>query len=507
MTQDFTHYIQYAIDLAKTEPKELPKGPSITPEHIPYKEPGLKNTGAGLTGPQQSIGSESQTKTSKVSSPYLVGGPYAGPYAPPTVPPGSTTKVPLRNPATFMPKEGPMDPSKPAQAEDVVASYVNDLEPTEKATAKRTAQEAFQGDQYIGPLAGIAARTAVAAGASALRNSAPPGDNFVLKAGKSPETKSENISELMGSYKRTGDIGTSEPASKEKAQKQAVAIAMDKARESNNAATPPGEDFDGLSPRGDAQGGGTMSPAQPPTPGETQAFAEWAEAQHPRGKAGVFAPKGGGAREPAKRGVKLETGEGIKEEKARIDAASKQAQQLESEAEQKKKQIKESMGKSRTAKKKSLKGLGGFMKKIDDFLGIIGEIGADIGDALGGGGRFAADSTSRVDEMISNGIAVDVSDPKTGKRLEEFRAEMFDAEDQPRDAEGKWTTGGHVTTPKGEKIQKVSLKKQDGQKARLSKVESQIGTIDRLMADIKAGGEKASAAVAEWKRMKAEGKT
>ncbi len=41
-----------------------------------------------------------------------------------------------------------------------------------------------------------------------------------LEAGKSDETKGQNISELMRSWEKTGKIGSSDPASKEKAHKQ-----------------------------------------------------------------------------------------------------------------------------------------------------------------------------------------------------------------------------------------------------------------------------------------------
>jgi len=50
-----------------------------------------------------------------------------------------------------------------------------------------------------------------------------------LKSGKSKKVVSENISEVMRSYKKKGKIGTSRPKSKAKAQKQAVAIALSKA--------------------------------------------------------------------------------------------------------------------------------------------------------------------------------------------------------------------------------------------------------------------------------------
>jgi len=50
-----------------------------------------------------------------------------------------------------------------------------------------------------------------------------------LKKGKSAKTVSANISTLMGDYKKSGKIGTSKPASKAKAQKQAIAIALSKA--------------------------------------------------------------------------------------------------------------------------------------------------------------------------------------------------------------------------------------------------------------------------------------
>jgi hypothetical protein len=53
-----------------------------------------------------------------------------------------------------------------------------------------------------------------------------------LKKGKSKETISKNIKSEMGKYKKTGKIGTSKPKTKKKAQKQATAIALSKARES-----------------------------------------------------------------------------------------------------------------------------------------------------------------------------------------------------------------------------------------------------------------------------------
>lgn len=53
-----------------------------------------------------------------------------------------------------------------------------------------------------------------------------------LKKGTSSKTMSQNIKTEMHAYERTGKIGNSKPASKKKAQKQAVAIAYSKARES-----------------------------------------------------------------------------------------------------------------------------------------------------------------------------------------------------------------------------------------------------------------------------------
>lgn len=50
-----------------------------------------------------------------------------------------------------------------------------------------------------------------------------------LKKGKSKKVISENIEELMHAYHKTGMIGTSAPESNEKAQKQAIAIALDSA--------------------------------------------------------------------------------------------------------------------------------------------------------------------------------------------------------------------------------------------------------------------------------------
>jgi hypothetical protein len=50
-----------------------------------------------------------------------------------------------------------------------------------------------------------------------------------LKKGKSKKVISENIEEIMHSYHEKGTIGTSTPGSNEKAQKQAIAIAFDRA--------------------------------------------------------------------------------------------------------------------------------------------------------------------------------------------------------------------------------------------------------------------------------------
>ena len=53
-----------------------------------------------------------------------------------------------------------------------------------------------------------------------------------LKRGSSQKTISGNISEMVRKYKKSGSIGTSKPASKGKAVKQAVAIALSKAGKS-----------------------------------------------------------------------------------------------------------------------------------------------------------------------------------------------------------------------------------------------------------------------------------
>jgi len=49
-----------------------------------------------------------------------------------------------------------------------------------------------------------------------------------LKKGKTDKILHQNISELMGTYKKSGKIGTSKPKSKKAAQKQAAAIAYSK---------------------------------------------------------------------------------------------------------------------------------------------------------------------------------------------------------------------------------------------------------------------------------------
>lgn len=64
-----------------------------------------------------------------------------------------------------------------------------------------------------------------------------------LKPGKSDKVVSENISEMVGSYGKTGKIGTSKPESKAKAIKQATAIALakaGKARKMKNGGRPAG---------------------------------------------------------------------------------------------------------------------------------------------------------------------------------------------------------------------------------------------------------------------------
>ena len=51
-----------------------------------------------------------------------------------------------------------------------------------------------------------------------------------LKKGASHKTVSNNIKTIVHEFESSGSIGTSKPASKEKAIKQAVAIALNKAR-------------------------------------------------------------------------------------------------------------------------------------------------------------------------------------------------------------------------------------------------------------------------------------
>ena len=57
-----------------------------------------------------------------------------------------------------------------------------------------------------------------------------------LKKGSSQKVISGNIGEMVRKYKKTGSIGTSKPASKAKAVKQAVAIALSKAGKSKKMA-------------------------------------------------------------------------------------------------------------------------------------------------------------------------------------------------------------------------------------------------------------------------------
>ena len=53
-----------------------------------------------------------------------------------------------------------------------------------------------------------------------------------LKQGESNKTRSENIAEMMHSFKKTGKIGNTKPRSTAKAAKIAAAIAYKKQRES-----------------------------------------------------------------------------------------------------------------------------------------------------------------------------------------------------------------------------------------------------------------------------------
>jgi hypothetical protein len=56
-----------------------------------------------------------------------------------------------------------------------------------------------------------------------------------LKRGKSQKVVSGNIGEMVRSYSKTGKIGASKPKSKEKAIKQATAIALAEAGKSRKA--------------------------------------------------------------------------------------------------------------------------------------------------------------------------------------------------------------------------------------------------------------------------------
>ncbi len=59
-----------------------------------------------------------------------------------------------------------------------------------------------------------------------------------LKRGRSQKVISENIQELMHTYKREGHIGRSHPPDKAKAAQQAAAIAYRKARETGAGPKP-----------------------------------------------------------------------------------------------------------------------------------------------------------------------------------------------------------------------------------------------------------------------------
>jgi hypothetical protein len=60
-----------------------------------------------------------------------------------------------------------------------------------------------------------------------------------LKKGGSKETVSANISELVHDWEQDGSIGTSHPPTKQKAVKQAVAIALGEARRTARGRTRP----------------------------------------------------------------------------------------------------------------------------------------------------------------------------------------------------------------------------------------------------------------------------
>jgi hypothetical protein len=55
-----------------------------------------------------------------------------------------------------------------------------------------------------------------------------------LKKGSSKKAVSSNVKEMVHSYEKSGKIGNSKPASKKKAVKQAVAIALKKAGKSKS---------------------------------------------------------------------------------------------------------------------------------------------------------------------------------------------------------------------------------------------------------------------------------
>jgi hypothetical protein len=55
-----------------------------------------------------------------------------------------------------------------------------------------------------------------------------------LRKGTSPAVVSSNIKTLVNEWKKEGSIGSSHPATKQKAVKQAVAISLKKAGKSRN---------------------------------------------------------------------------------------------------------------------------------------------------------------------------------------------------------------------------------------------------------------------------------
>ena len=146
-----------------------------------------------------------------------------------------------------------------------------------------------------------------------------------LKKGSSDKTISGNIRSEMHSYDRKGSIGNSKPASRKKAQKQAIAIALNKARESGGGPPKKRSSAKSKSPAAKKTIGakrtaakkttGVKRTAARKTPGATRTAAKKATgARRPAAKTSTSAKRGSAAkkRPGAKRSTAAKKSTGAK---------------------------------------------------------------------------------------------------------------------------------------------------------------------------------------------------